>query len=191
MNDITDLLSTVQKKASRSTEKLTLNTAEVTQAAALFISNDRAAKAADTAAEAQKAILLPLVRRSWLEQNHTRTEPVASVVIPVGEDGLQVSFSESWNPKGTAMEKLPADLIRKKFDITIKGDDMPDSVARDFVSRLLGVAQELGVMSAVSAKVVTVPIAAFGTLRHQKLTPEANIALEEAGLSTRVAFKAI
>lgn len=190
--DLSDLLDPIQKKSTRVKEKLTCNLPELKTTAAQFIQYDQAADVAKNQAEGLKAVILPAVRREWLTQNHGRPEPVASIVIPVGEEGgLQVSFSAAWSPKGRALETMPPELVRQRVEISIDGDKLPDSSVREFITRLLQLAQEMGVVSAISSKTVTVPIAAFGTLRHQKLTPEANIALEEAGLSTRVAFKAI
>lgn len=176
------------KKPTRSVEKIVFTEPEVVQEATTWLAHSAAEKAAKAQADNHKAILLPKVRRHWLEKNQGRPSAVATVVIPAGNANLQVSFSGAWTPKGEATNLIPAEYVREEFEIEIDGDAIP--AGSPFLEGLLKLAQATGCMDAIQVKAVRKPVKAFGDLRHTILTPDANEALEAAGLGTRVAFKA-
>lgn len=178
-----------QKKPTRAVEKIILDSPAATTEAALWLGYNGAEKAAKAQADNHKAILLPEVRRHWLAKNQGRTAAVATVVVPVGSESVQVSFSSAWQPKGEAVNLIPAPYVREQFEIEIDGDAIP--AGSPFLEGLLKLAQETGCMDAIKVKAVRKPIKAFGDIRHSVLDPAANEALELAGLGTRVTFKAV
>lgn len=190
--DLLEALGTLAPAPSvgRQVDKIAIDDPEAVTAARRYLTADALEKAAKARKESVKGALLPKLRRAWFEANYKAAKSRASLaIVTPGKGELQISFSASWSPKDGVVAALPADLTRTSFEITIDGDELPADKASTFVTELSALAARLGVSTAVKAKVVTVPSPGFGTLRHHRLSVEQNLALEDAGLGTKITFK--
>ena len=135
-----------------------------------------------------KEALAAPVREAYFRANAGLASPGKSVQLVGNQGTVLVSFGALWNPRVEA-PPIPPEYVREQFTVTVKGDEIPPEKQEPFVKDLLALAERYGIGSAIKAKAQRVPVAAFAELRHRLLTPEANAALEEGGLGTRVSWK--
>lgn len=143
-------------------------------------------------------ILKPALLRVWLAGNAGRPAPESSVrlLVPMGTPPvptkMTASFAAQWFPTADvnlAAIGVPADLVRKKLNLTIDGDLIPAEKVEDVVRGIVGVLSAAGCGDSLGFKLIDYPKPEFAAARHTRLTPDQNEALELAGLNTRVSIK--
>lgn len=167
---------------------LTLTTPAASDAASKWIAAKAALKSAEAAKTITEATLIPLVRAEWLRANAGRTAPVNSVEIVSPAGAVLGSFASVWVASG-GVEQIPADLRAPRFTIKFKSDAIPAAIAPQFVDRLIAFCTEMGLRDALECTGCEAPVPTFNDVRHVRLSPEANEALEAAGLGTRLTFR--
>lgn len=147
---------------------------------------------AETKVKQAEAVLKPELRRAWFASNAGRAKPESSLKIATPEGNMTASFAAQWYPApDLSLRQLgvPADMVRTKLTITIKGDAIPDEIVTQVVAELVGVMAKHGCGEALSAKLAEYPRDEFAAARH-RLTPEQNEAFEIGGLNTRCSLRA-
>lgn len=173
--------------STKGTTHPTLTTQEALTAGAEWMAARASLAAAESRLEVAELALKPLVTRGWFEMNHGKATPDTSLKVPVaGQGSVLVSFAAAWRG-GEGV--LPDTLLREKWELKVKGDEIPPEKADQFITELLALAEKHGVTSAVSAKSGKAPIQGFNELRHTALSVEENLNAESNGLGTRTTMK--
>lgn len=143
-------------------------------------------------------ILKPALLRVWLAGNAGRPSPESSVrlLVPMGTPPvptkMTASFAAQWFPTAgvdLAAIGVPADMVRKKLNLTIDGDLIPVEKIETVVDGIVKILAAAGCSDALGYKLTDYPRPEFAEVRHTRLTPETNEAIELAGLNTRVSIK--
>ena len=156
-------------------------------AAEKYIAAKKDLDAAEANVEVIKAEIYPAARRAYLEGNRGRSVPDDAVEWSTPSGRLRASFGTIWEAKPEAIGALPQAVVRERFTIAIKGDEMSPATAAAFVPALLALAAAHGVK--VEAKGGLYPVPEFNARRHSLLSPEENLRVEELGLGTRITLR--
>lgn len=167
---------------------LTLTTPAAADAAARWIAAKAALKSAEAAKTITESTLIPLVRAEWLRANAGKSAPVNSVEVLSPAGAVLGSFASVWTAGG-GVDQIPADLKAPRFKLSVKSEAIPAPLVETLVDRLIALFTEMGLRDALEATGCEAPVPTFNDVRHARLTPEANEALEAAGLGTRLTFR--
>ena len=189
---LANLLAGTAAKPSGKSEGIIVADPSIVALAVPFQVAKRDREAAESREEQAKLALLPVLRRYWLTANYGKPSPESTVRLVTPEGKLSASFAAQWYPaEGADLVKagVPAECIRERMTLTLKGDLIPQDKIEAVVADLLAVLQKHGCVGALSSKLTPYPTEDFATVRHVRLTPEQNEALEVGGLNTRVSFR--
>lgn len=173
------------KGASRS-EAIPLTDPLAVKAAESYAQATADAKDAEARQDVAKTTLVPLVRRAYFLSNAGKTTAIPRVEV----GPIKCSFSAAWTARGGA-DLLPDDLRMESFSFSIDSAKLPVNTEwqTKFVQDLVAFMAAHGVPDALTAKGAVVPVPTFNEVRHVRLTPEQNEALEAAGLGTKLMFR--
>ena len=143
--------------------------------------------AADANADVIKSLVYDFAQQIYLKSNAGRPVPDDAVEFRTPAGTVRASFSSAWKATPSGIATLPSSLVRERFTIQIDGDGMSPAQASAFVPELLALAAKHGVK--VDAKGGLYPVPDFNSRRFTELSPEANVAAEEAGLGTKITLR--
>ena len=170
------------------TESIPWDNPEAVKLISKFRKHKEEEKDAKAAKELVQAEIKPLAIEFWARSNRGLPTPINRLEI----DGGSVSFADSYGtskPALAVVATLPKALLRQVVDISIDGDLIPSQIAADFARDLIALRDKYKVGKAMKIEVRHAPSLTFATDRHQKLTPEQNLELENRGLGTRITIK--
>lgn len=130
-----------------------------------------------------KALATPF----WFQHGRGLSDVPSSVAVPYPGGQVLVSFTSRYKalPDAAPLERfLPAalldELFQQSFTFTVDGDQIPVDQAQAVVNELAALFARHGCSGALTVKETVKPSPTFPATRHQRLTPEQNLALQEA-----------
>lgn len=135
--------------------------------------------------ETDKAELKQMVSPFYFTTNHGRAEIPSSVAVhsPAGEVLVTYQNRYSQLPDESALTPLLGDRVglffRQCFEIKIVGDKLPEAHAQELLDGLQELFARFNCLDALEVKAGIKPTRDFHTARHQALTPEQNMAVEQ------------
>ncbi len=181
----------VSAKTAREGDVIICNEPEAVVKAAEFAGAYDKAKAAEANTEVFKAEVYSHVRQFYFDVNAGRPAPWDGVRFPIpGGRNVLASIGTQFSakiPEGV-LAMIPKPLLRERVTIKIDGDKVPAKGGDAFVAELLALGKRFGVPVELTAGAL-VPVEDFNVRRHVELTPADNLALEAAGLGTRITLR--
>ena len=157
--------------------------------------------ALESAVETDKAELKQMVSLFYFEENRQKSAPVHTIAVGVRSEPdlppgppVQVQFQNRY-AEGIQRDKLAAfltekqlaDYFRETFQVKIDGAQLPEDNAQQFIDKLEALATEFNCLGAFTIKPQFKPAKTFHDARHLFLTPEQNVALNDAGFCPIIA----
>jgi hypothetical protein len=182
-----------QKKDETKTAYPVFNNAQAAQIAVRIIERTEQLEALKGALDTDKAELKILAAPHYFTVNHGRHEVPSSVSVPcqIEKDGVKqaaevlVTFQNRYPLLPDETGLLPVlgertgEFFRQSFELKIKGDKLPDEHTQELLNRLQALFAEFGATDALEVKEGVKPVETFHAQRHQFLTPQQNMALEQ------------
>jgi len=183
------LASRKTAKGSGKTTGIIVTDALLIAQAAKWLAANEASEKAESALEAVNLTFKPALRQAWFDGNHGKPKPEASLKIPTDAGTVSASFAAQWFPQVVLSEMLPAAELRKKCELKISADLIPEDKQEALVEAVLEVVDKMGCADAFSFKLSDYPRETFAVTRHTLWTPSQNMRMEEAGLGTRLSIR--
>lgn len=179
-----------QNKSAATAGEIYIRTPEAAAAAEEMLAAKDDLDRAKAREEVAKSVIIPMALEAWTTANDKRSDPETSVRIPTNDGpGALVMFQGLWTPKGDAMAQVPNDLKVSTVQIKIDTDKIPPAAVQPFIAGILKLAADCGCSDAIQASGGFRPVKTFNAQRFHRFTPQQNLALEQAGLGTRVAVR--
>lgn len=185
MQDILDMLKNgTETKASRKKPSIIAGTG-LPEAEAFAVAKAKV-ESAEAEVDVIKGKLYDIARAEYFRANFGAEAPISTVEWRLGSRRVTAGFGDTYTANETAVKMLDVRFVRPRFSLEIDGDQMTPEQARAFIPALLALAQSHGIVVKSGSKLV--PTQDFAVRRHG-LPVETNLALEAAGLGTRVTLK--
>jgi hypothetical protein len=158
---------------------------EASLIAARIIERTEQFNALESALKTDKAELKAMTSLFYFQQGHGHGEVPSSVSVPSIEGEVLVCFQNRYSTLASEAPLIPlvedvSKYFRQSFELKIDGDKLPPDSAEELVAKLQVLFAEYGASDAITVKDGIKPKADFHVRRHLDLTPEQNMALEQA-----------
>lgn len=151
-----------------------------------ILANTEAFEALKGALEVDKAELNMRVKPHYFTVNHGRHEVPSSVAVQSPKGEVLVTFQNRYplladeGPLVSILGERTGEFFRQSFELKIKGDKLPADQTQDLMNELQELFAKYGATDALEVKEGVKPTAEFHAARHLQLTPQQNLALDQA-----------
>ncbi|HXJ58773.1 MAG TPA: hypothetical protein VNU68_19110 [Verrucomicrobiae bacterium] len=140
-------------------------------------------EALDSAIKTDKAELKQMVSPFYFTTNSGKVEVPSSVSVASEKGEVLVTYQNRYTKidSEALLNSVPfaKEYFRQAFTLEIDGDKIPAEAVEELIAELQELFGKHNAMGALAVKDAIKPVAEFHTLRHSKLTPEQNLALDQ------------
>jgi hypothetical protein len=159
---------------------------EAASIAARIIERTAEFEALKGALETDKAELKFMVLPHYFTANHGRHEVPSSISVNSPQGEVLVTFQNRYAKLDSEAPLLPllgdrtGEFFRQAFEFKIDGDKLPQDHAQELINELQTLLGKFNALDALEVKESIKPTAEFHAARHTFLTPEQNLAVDQA-----------